>query len=350
MGWNRVWRSLIVVTLGLGSTSALAQPGGVLGTLLGGLGQPSPSPAPVVSAKRPADLPLEPDEFVKPFANGCGLIGKYATSSAAVTTGTNWYGNCRFGLAHGDGVEQAVADNYRLRRRYQYGVVIGGTDARSSFPYTRFAKDGVFLGIYLENGYREAVSIRSPDLNVQGLKAAHPVSLTVEEPGVLVYDIFEPVALECSASGKVNWKSQKVSVADSVAADADCERYQASLGANRMPRNALVASVSLDVAAIQHTHQTRPTGGPASPKEFTARFCAGGAKSADCDRVLQEMLQPYAAHIQAIIDGQRRQYAEGLPWLTARYAPLEAAFGEKVRSIADRYAAASARTPSGVRP
>ena len=163
--------------------------------------------------------------------------------------------------------------------------------------------------------------------------------MQVAEPGMDVTDKFEPIALACAPSGKVDWKGLKVSGADNVAANADCERYQASLGTNRMPRNAVLVNIGLDVVAyILHTHWTTPTGGVASPKEVTARFCAGGAKSANCDRVLQEMLQPYAPRIQAIIDGQRQQYAEGLPWLTARYAPLEAERLTQWRALAARYA------------
>ena len=352
MGRSRVWRSLIVLTLGMGSASTLAQSGGAAGTLLDVFLRPIPSPPPVASVARPIDLPLAPGELLKPFVNGCAVVvlGRDASPNIA-TTNTNWYGNCRFGLAHGDGIEEVVANKLRVRRRYQYGVVVGTIDPKSSFPYLRSIKDGVYLTQNFEDGRREAVGIRSPDLNARDLKAAYPVWLTIEEPGLLVFDHFEPIGLECSADGKVYWRGVTISDADHRAADVDCERYQASLGPRRMPRNSALADIG-NVVSIQQTHQTRPTGGVDSPKEITARFCAGGAKSADCDRVLQEMLQPYAPRIQAIIDGQRRQYAEGLPWLTAHYAPLEAALDQKMRAMAARYASQSPRpaAPSGVRP
>lgn len=336
MAFNRICQSLIVLSLGLHSASALTQSNGASG----GVDLQSPSALPVVATSRPSDLPLAPGEFLKPFVNGCAIISRTQASAAAPNTNTNWYGDCRFGLAHGDGIEQAVATNFRMRRRYQYGVPVGGTDSKSPFPYSRTVREGVYMTLSLANGGGEAVSIRSPDLNVPNLRAADPVSLTVEEPGQLAYDTFAPVALPCAPSGKVDWKGLNVSAADNIAADADCERYQASLGSNRMPRNALLVSVGLDVVAyIEHTHQTKPSGGVASPKEVSGRFCAGGAKSADCDRVLQEVLQPYAARIQAIIDGQRQQYAHGLPWLAARFAPLEAVRRQKWRALAARYAA-----------
>lgn len=293
------------------------------------------------AARPQTDLPLAPGEIVKPFANGCGRVATGPRAASSNDGNANWYGDCRFGLAHGDGIEHVTANNSQMRRRFQFGVVVGSTDARSRFPFTTPANDGVYLTMSLEDGRRDWVRIRSPELNVQSLRAAYPVSLTLEEPGQFAIDTFAPVALSCSPSGKVDWKGLNVSAADSVAANAECERYQSSLGSARAPLQALLSSVSPELVYIEHTHQTRPTGGVASPKEITARFCAGGAKSANCDRVLQEMLQPYAPRIQAIIDGQRRQYAEGLPWLAARYAPLEAAFSQKVRSIAARYAAAS---------
>jgi hypothetical protein len=180
-------------------------------------------------------------------------------------------------------------------------------------------------------------------LNVADIVAGYVISLSATQGSILSVDIFTPKPVTCSDQGKVDWKELTVSAADAAAADAECARYWA---VNRTTRPGLFDHIGLDVAYIEHVHWTRPDGGAISPKETTARYCSGGSKSADCTRVLREMLQPYATGIQRIIDGQRRQYAEGLPWLGTRFASLETEFRRKIQSMAARYSASGRAVPS----
>ena len=280
---------------------------------------------------------LAPGERVRHFANGCGVITTSATDPAIVPA--KWYGGCRFGLVHGVGVADLGGGVWRKPEKYQYGIALGINDPGTSFPYRYALKDGFQLSRALEDGRYESVVIQSPDRNAGTLTAGHLVGLVTTMPGgVTASDTFRPVALECSDNGKANWKGLTVSAAESAAADEDCKKHWAGRGGK--PTGALLTVMGTnDIGYIEHAHWTQANGGPASAKELSARYCSGGSQSADCTRVLQEILQPYATKIQAIIDGQRQQFAQGLPWLTARYAPLEAQRRQQLRSAAMRMGA-----------
>ena len=281
-------------------------------------------------------LQLIPGERLQHFANGCGVISTSATAPAIIPA--KWYGACRFGLAHGVGVSDWGSGVWRKAEKYQYGVPLGLSDRGTSFPYRYALKDGFHLSRQLEDGRYESVVVQSPDRNIDTLTAGHFVGLSLTMPDrAIVIDTFRPVALECSDDGKANWKGLTVIAAESAAADVDCKKYWAGRGGK--PTGGLMVLSANDIGYIEHAHWTRPNGGVEFAKELSARYCSGGSQSADCTRVLQEMLQPYATQIQAIIDGQRQQYAQGLPWLPARYAPLEAQRRQQWRALAGRYAA-----------
>ena len=206
-----------------------------------------------------------------------------------------------------------------------------------SWPYMYLEKDGVLLSNVREDGRRDWVLIQSPDSNVGTLTAGHIVSMLVAEPGMDVVDVFTPIALECANNGKVNWRGLSISAPDASAADADCERHWVARGMKSKAGTLMIRSADY-IAYIHHEHRAEPIDGTAPTKKISAHYCSGGSQSSDCTRVLHELLRPLAPRIQAIIDGQRRQYAEGLPWLTARYAPLEAERLTQWRALAARYA------------
>jgi hypothetical protein len=288
--------------------------------------------------------PLPPGWESVPFANGCAYAS-LSTDRRPTVGILNWYGGCRFGLAHGNGYLKN-SNGTSGQRRYYYGVPLGTADGGTpATPYFYRSNDGFDLSMIDETGRRSWVHIQRPDLNVSDIVAGYVVILTAPQGSIHSVNIFTPKPLTCSDRGKVDWKGLTVSATDAAAADADCARYWA---VNRTTKPGLFDHIGLDVAYIEHVHWTRPDGGAISPKETTARYCSGGSKSADCTRVLREMLQPYAAGIQRVIDGQRRQYAEGLPWLGTRFASLETDFRRKIQSMAARYAASGSPVSSAM--
>jgi len=101
-------------------------------------------------------VPLQPDEKIEYFLNGCGAIVSKFTPEYELTwiRQRNWYGGCRFGLANGRGV---IADrdhrtDYDFPLEFLYGyrkevaltgsIVINGRDTTDFFRSRWYGKTG----------------------------------------------------------------------------------------------------------------------------------------------------------------------------------------------------------------
>lgn len=290
-------------------------------------------------------LPLQPGEVVIPFANGCGVVSNGQNSAAARTTmaAFNWIGACRFGLAHGEGFAQRTDGSSAFRERYQYGVLLGVVQTGASAPYRTKGNSGFFLGSIREDGRLDLVVVKAPESNAATLIAGYSIKLDVADGAGRKVDVFTFPIIKCPAQGPIDLNGTTIGSDDLVKVQASCRRKPATGMLGQM-----LGGSTGEFGLILHLHSTIAADGTKSPDQFSTRYCDRAFGMSECTKNLQDMIQPYAPRIQAIIDGQRRQYAEGLPWLTARFAPMEAAFSQKIRSIAARYAAAS--QAKGVRP
>lgn len=81
-----------------------------------------------------ADLPLRPGERLVPTADGACSVIAFAPHEerferiAAYWSRALWIGDCRFGLAHGDGKIASVAGNWTVDASMLYGTEIGRSE------------------------------------------------------------------------------------------------------------------------------------------------------------------------------------------------------------------------------
>lgn len=101
-----------------------------------------PEPAPQAAA---IDLPLRPGERLLPTGDGeCSVIvfapneGRYERF-AAYWSKARWIGECRFGLAHGDGTIAGIAGDWSVDTAMLYGIEVNPAEITTS----EVGQDGV---------------------------------------------------------------------------------------------------------------------------------------------------------------------------------------------------------------